>query len=293
MYKALLNTTALLLLTTQPLFAQEVTTTHENLTLNAQMQLAEGSSLADGVVLITHGTLAHNKMELIETLQALLSDSGLNSLAINLSLGINDRHGMYDCQVPHQHKHTDALNEINAWTNWLKNQGAQNLVLMGHSRGGNQTAWFAANNPAQLKAQVLLAPATWTEEGDKNSYQQRYSQSLTSILAQVEKADKNAWLKNTNFIYCANSQVKTESFLNYYQADERFNTPFLLNEIEVPTLVISASEDKTVSDLPEMMNQVSNSQVEHTIIEGADHYFRDLYADEVVELVVDFLENKE
>ena len=76
MYKALLNTTALLLLTTQPLFAQEVTTTHENLTLNAQMQLAEGSSLADGVVLITHGTLAHNKMELIETLQALLSDSG-------------------------------------------------------------------------------------------------------------------------------------------------------------------------------------------------------------------------
>lgn len=293
MYKTLLNTTALLLLTSQPLFAQEVTTKHENLTLNAQMQFAEGSSFADGVVLITHGTLAHNKMELIETLQLLLSDSGLNSLAINLSLGINDRHGMYDCQVPHKHKHTDAINEIGAWTNWLKNQGAQNLVLMGHSRGGNQTAWFATNNPTQIKAQVLLAPATWTDEGEKNNYQQRYSQSLTNILSQVEKANKDTWLKDTNFIYCANSQVKAGAFLNYYQADERFNTPFLLNDIKIPTLVISASEDKTVSDLPKMLSQVSNSQVEHRIIEGADHYFRDLYADEVIELVVEFLENQE
>ncbi|WP_036552123.1 alpha/beta hydrolase [Neptunomonas japonica] len=293
MYKTLLNSAALLLFTAQPLFAQEVTTKYEDLTLNAQMQLAEGSTLADGIILITHGTLAHNKMELVETLQLLLSDSGLNSLAINLSLGISDRHGMYDCQVPHQHKHTDALNEISVWAQWLKNQGAQNLVLMGHSRGGNQTAWFTTNNPTQLKAQILLAPATWTEEGDNSNYQQRYSQSLSSVLLQAEKTDKNTWLEDTNFIYCANSQVKAESFLNYYQADERFNTPFLLNDINTPTLVISASEDKTVSDLPKMMSQVSNSKVEHSIIEGADHYFRDLYADEVVELVVDFLEKQE
>ena len=293
MYKVLLKTTALLLFTAQPLFAQEVTTEYENLTLNAQMQLAEGGSLADGVVLITHGTLAHNKMELIETLQTLLSDSGFNSLAINLSLGINDRHGMYDCQVPHQHKHTDALNEIDAWTDWLKAQGAQNVVLMGHSRGGNQTAWFAANNPAGIKAQVLLAPATWTEHGENSDYQQRYSQSLVTVLAKAEKADKNTWLDNTNFIYCANSKVTAGSFLNYYQPDKRFNTPFLLTEISVPTLVISGSEDKTVSDLPKMMSQISNSHVTHSIIEGADHYFRDLYADEVVELLAEFLENQE
>ena len=293
MYKALLKTTALLLLTAQSLFAQEVTTEHENLTLNAQMQLAEESSLADGVVLITHGTLAHNKMELIETLQTLLSDSGFNSLAINLSLGINDRHGMYDCEVPHQHKHTDALNEIDAWIDWLKAQGAQNVVLMGHSRGGNQTAWFAANNPVKIKAQVLLAPATWTEQGENSDYQQRYSQSLATLLAKAEKADKNTWLDNTNFIYCANSKVTAGSFLNYYQPDKRFNTPFILTEITVPTLVISGSEDKTVSDLPKMMSQVSNSHVTHSIIEGADHYFRDLYADEVVELLAEFLENQE
>lgn len=293
MFKALLNTTALLLLAAQPLYAQEVTTEYNNLTLNAEMQLAEGSSLADGVVLITHGTLAHNKMELIGTLQTLLSDSGLNSLAINLSLGINDRHGMYNCQVPHQHKHTDALNEIGAWTDWLKNQGAKNLILMGHSRGGNQTAWYAANNPTRVKAQVLLAPATWTEQGENSNYQQRYSQSLANVLAKAGKADKNTWLEDTNFIYCANSQVKAESFLNYYQADERFNTPFILKTIQVPTLVISGSEDKTVSDLPIMMNQVSNSQVKHRIIEGADHYFRDLYADEVIDLLVEFLENQQ
>jgi pimeloyl-ACP methyl ester carboxylesterase len=292
MYKALRITAALLLLTSQPLFAQEVTTEYENLTLNAQMQLAEGSTLSDGVILITHGTLAHNKMELIETLQSLLSDSGFNSLAINLSLGLSNRHGMYDCQVPHQHKHTDALNEIDTWISWLKAQGAQHLVLMGHSRGGNQTAWYADNNPAKIKAQVLLAPATWTEQGESSNYQQRYSQSLATILARAEKADNN-WLDSTDFIYCANSKVKAESFLNYYHPDKRFNTPYILSSINVPTLVISGSEDKTVSDLPKMMSQISNSQVKHSIIEGADHYFRDLYADEVVELLADFLDNQE
>ena len=101
----------LLLLSCQSLFAQEVTTSHHTLTLNAELKLAEGSTLADGVLLITHGTLAHNKMELIATLQDLLTDAGINTLAINLSLGIDNRHGMYDSRY---------LININTATQWMR-----------------------------------------------------------------------------------------------------------------------------------------------------------------------------
>ena len=83
--------------------AEEIKLKYAGLTLNANLVLADGRGLSDGAILITHGTLAHNRMELIATLQTVIAARGLNTLAINLSLGLDDRYGMYDCSVPHRH----------------------------------------------------------------------------------------------------------------------------------------------------------------------------------------------
>ena len=108
--------------------SKETTIPYNNFTLNGNLELAEGKSLKDGIILITHGTLAHNKMEIIASLQQILTERGVNTLAINLSLGVNNRHGMYDCGITHTHKHVDALHEISAWVTWLKEKGANNLL---------------------------------------------------------------------------------------------------------------------------------------------------------------------
>ena len=50
--------------------AKEVTQTHKGLTLNANLELAAGKTLADGVIVITHGSLAHRGMEIISYLQS-------------------------------------------------------------------------------------------------------------------------------------------------------------------------------------------------------------------------------
>lgn len=138
--------------------ADEIKLEHAGLTLNANLSPAQDDWQSGTVFLITHGTLAHNGMEIIATLQGLLADQGITSLAPTLSLGLDDRHGMYDCAVPHTHKHTDALDEIGVWLGWLKQQGVKQVVLVGHSRGGNQTAWFAAErmDPA-VKGVLLIA----------------------------------------------------------------------------------------------------------------------------------------
>ena len=94
------------------LAAQEVTLSHAGITLNANLELAPGKELAEGVILITHGGLAHNGMEIMVTLQSLFKDHGYSSLAINLSLGIDNRHGMYDCNVTHRHHNSDSSEEI-------------------------------------------------------------------------------------------------------------------------------------------------------------------------------------
>jgi hypothetical protein len=114
---------AAILLWGAPVWAEEVKIPHDGLTLNADLTRASGKTLADGVVLIVHGTLAHNRMETIRNLSDVLVDRGLSTLAINLSLGLDDRHGMYDCKFAHRHRYLDSGREIGAWLNWLKTRG--------------------------------------------------------------------------------------------------------------------------------------------------------------------------
>ena len=94
--------------------AEEVQLKENNMTLNANLEKADNWP-AGPVILITHGTLSHNGSEIIASLQELLGENGISSLAINLGLGIDDRHGSYDCQKPHRHRHEDAIAEIGQW----------------------------------------------------------------------------------------------------------------------------------------------------------------------------------
>lgn len=282
------------LLVTHPATAEEVTLQYSGLNLNANLQLADGSTLASDTVLITHGTLAHNGMDIIETLQELLADEGHNSLAINLSLGQSDRHGMYDCTTPHQHTYADAIQEISVWVDWLKSKGSHNIVLMAHSRGGNQTAMFAnQTDDVSIKGQVLIAPQTWSQEYVAQDYEKRYHMPLQPILDKAKMLtshDGNQWMEGIGFIYCAKAKVSADSFIGYYQPDSDLDTPTLLTKAKLPTLVFSGSEDTTVADLDKKMARVTNPNVTAVAIEGADHFFQDLYADEVIERTLEFLE---
>ncbi len=55
----------LLLFASVSLQAKEVTQQYLGLTINANLELADGKALQDGVVLILHGTMAHNLMEIV------------------------------------------------------------------------------------------------------------------------------------------------------------------------------------------------------------------------------------
>lgn len=270
--------------------AEEVYLQHNSLKLNANLVLTEESGY-DKIFLITHGTLAHNGMEIISTWQELLSDEGISSLAINLSLGLDDRHGMYNCQTKHNHKHTDAADEITLWANWLKEQGSNEIILAAHSRGGSQTVMYSnQNTPPEIRAQVLLAPEATTKKKHIENYLKRYNQELASILSRAKSMQPEAVLENTNFIYCENTEVTAGSFVDYYEYSSNFNTPELLKKTTIPTLVFIGSEDDTVPDLPDLLSKVTNDKVHTITIEGADHFFRDLYMDEVIEGTIEFLE---
>lgn len=276
--------------------AETVTLQHQGLNISANLVRGSDNWQQGPVVLMTHGTLAHNRMEIMATLQALLQERGISSLAINLSLGLSDREGMYDCSVPHRHQHTDAVTEIGLWLEWLKGQGAGKVVLLGHSRGGNQTARFAAGHDSDtIRGVILIAPQTWDKGYEAKDYQKRYGKELAPLLAQAEnllaEGKGNTLLKPVDFIYCEKSAATAAAFVSYYREDPQMDSPTVIASIKKPVLVLAGSEDNVVKGLQEKMAAAKiNENVQFKVIDGADHFFRDLYAEEVADEAQVFVE---
>ena len=275
--------------------AEEVKIKHAGLALNAEFQLAEDKTLEDGAVLLVHGTLAHNGMDTIRNLTEVLKERGFNTLAINLSLGIDDRHGMYDCKTPSRHKHLDALDEIAAWLGWLKSKGVGEVVLFGHSRGGNQVARFLSEKgDNKITRGVLLAPATWNAERAANGYKRSHGKPMADVLAKAEgllRAGKGGeMLAKTGVLFCKGADVTAASFVSYYRPDPRFNTPTILKESKVPVLVIAGGKDNVVKGLPEAVEPMANGKlISFGLVDDADHFFLDLFAEDVADVMEAFL----
>ena len=272
--------------------AEEVTLEYRGLTLNANLETVDDPS--GGMVLLVHGTLAHNGMEIIAALQALLAERGLSSLAINLSLGLDDRHGMYDCATPHRHGMTDALDEIGAWLGWLEGRGVSAVTLAGHSNGGRQVAWFAAERDhALIERVVLIAPGLSSAATRAAGYRGRYETDLAPLVAEAEAlvaaGDGDAMMAGVGFLFCPNATVSAASFVGYYGDDPRFDTPYHLPGIAKPVLVVAGSDDQVVRGLPQAMAPYADSgAISYVEIEDAGHFFLDFFAEDLADAMAAF-----
>lgn len=275
--------------------AEPVTVPHEGLTLNGDLRLAEGKALEDGVVVLVHGTLMHHGMEIIAGQQDRLAEHGLSTLAITLSLGQDNRTGMYDCATPHTHRHEDAVDEVATWVDWLNGQGAGPLTVMGHSRGGNQVARFATEHPgaAGVDRWVLVAPATWTEGRQAPEYAERFKTDLAPLVAEaqakVDAGEGDAMMDVPGFLYCENAQASAAALASYYAEDPRFDTPSLLEDMPKPVLLVIGEGDEVIPDLPERVAEGVPDGVQVETVPDAGHMFRDFAADDLADVVADFV----
>lgn len=147
--------------TTAPSGAIIETIRHGALDLKARHVRPPGAGL--DTLLLVHDTLGSFESTLITELQTALAAQGLSTLAINLSLGVSARMTAFECNERHRHRHEDALEEIDAWTDWLLGEGLGPAALVGHGRGGAQVAWYLAEtDEKRVNATVLLAPSGWT-----------------------------------------------------------------------------------------------------------------------------------
>lgn len=262
----------------------------------ADLVVPENGSIKQGVILITHGTLAHKDMEIVEALQSALAERGISSLAHTLTLGQDKREGMYDCTSLHTHRHEDALDEIGAWFQWLKDQGAGAVSLLGHSRGGNQTAWYAVERGMDTIAKVvLIAPASNSSpDSAAISYQKRFNADLIGFLKQAEGYVKagspQKEMSLPGFLYCKDAKAQAGSVVSYYSGDPRGDTPTLLPKLKMPALVIAGSADTVVPDVAKRVKPIADGKmIKLEVIEGAGHMFLDFFAEDAAGLVAAFV----
>lgn len=278
-----------------PANAGEVKIKHGGLTLNANLNVAPGKTLADGVVLMVHGTLAHKDMEIMRMLQDILVERGYNNLSINLGLSQNDRRGMYDCASEHRHMNDDAVVEIGLWVDWLKSKGAGPITVLGHSRSGNQVARYLMGKPDKsVKRGVLVAPGLGGADGYlENGYEKSHKAPLEPILANAEalvKAGKgDELLKGVGLIYCRDAKVAAATFVDYYRFKTERDTTAIVNRIKLPVLVVAASNDKVNPRLIEKMKGKAKGNVRMVVIEDAGHFFRDLYGEDLTDAIAEFI----
>jgi pimeloyl-ACP methyl ester carboxylesterase len=277
--------------------AEEVAIEHLGLEISANLELAKGKTIkSEGMVLLVHDTLGHDHMELMAALQDGLRDLGLNSIAITLGLGIDKRHGMFDCSMEQDHRHEDAIGEISAWVQWLKEKGAPAITLAGHGRGANQVALYAINNlDKTVKRVVLISPLMQTETKAESDYRARFGKPLRPELAKAEefvaREEGNQLIEVPGFLNCRNAQVTAGAFADYYGANEKFKTTDLLQSINIPTLVAVGEADPNIEEI-QAAELASVKTVTLAVIPGADQDFRDTGADDLAKKIKEFITHR-
>lgn len=291
---------ATVVVTAMPLrAAEEVKIEHQGLDVLGNLEIAKGKSLKrDGVVLLVHDTLGHHRMEIISALQELLSERGVNSLAITLSLGLNERRGMFDCNIEQDHRNEDAEEEIQAWVDWLKSEGATNITVAGHSRGGNQAAIYVVKkHDAAVKKVVLIAPLAQTPSNIDAEYERRFNVPLSPTLSEAEKQmdeiGATALMPGVAFLNCDQAKVTAGAFVNYYGPNQNLYTPSLLPFIKVPVLVVVGSMDPLAQELePAIQGMPDNQNTTLVTIPDADHFFTNYKTEDLADAIKGFVLKK-
>ena len=270
-----------------------ITITRENgIILNAS--LSENSK-NDSVYMIVHGTRGFKTMEIIKSLKEKILIKGHDVLTINLSYGITNRNDSFlPCDIKHTHNEYESVREIIDWYQYLLNKNYKKITLVGHSRGGFniiQAAELINNNDIELHA---LAPIIDTYKGTRDYYMKEHNLPYDKVIHSSDEYIISEKYPPINFLFCENAQVSSSTFRSYLDfSRKKSKYPFTFNILELLNMsnnkiaIYSGTADEILLDSYKMIESVDKKNVSHYIVDDGDHFFRDIYLDDVIDLMFD------
>ena len=245
--------------------------------------------------LIVHGTRGHKGMEIIQTLSSRLFEQGHDVLSINLSYGFSNRGDDFlACDINHTHNEHESVTEIISWYNYLTTKGYNQINFVGHSRGGlNIIQALSLIGDKEIKS-YLLAPVIDTYKGTKKYYEEELGIPYDQIINSNENYNLADRYKKINFLFCENVDVSSNTFKSYLDfSKNKSNYPFsfnifdLINNSESPITIFSGTDDEILLDSYKSYEKINKLNVKSVIIEGSGHFFRDLYLEDVIDIITE------
>ena len=127
-------------------------------------------------------------------------------------------------------------------------------------------------------------------EASRQRYDGKHKQSLAQVLEKTEQ-NPQLLLQQQDVLSCENTTVSAAVFRSYYSPIPEKNSPTLLSSVKVKTSVYLGTNDPlTPGFIAQQVLFSANPLVNLVMIEDADHFFRDLYADEIIEDILERLE---
>jgi hypothetical protein len=228
--------------------AEEVKIEHLGLELVGNLELAgQQAETGRAVVLIVHDALSFHGAEAPRALQAGLAVRGVASLAITLSLGLDQRRKPFDCTFEQDHRDADAVQEISAWTEWLAGRGAKSVVLTGEGAGALQVATPPETSHAAVRGLVLIAPGPSDDTAVAADYRARFGSGLADVLANAHRvgaeAGEDTIMDVPGFLTCPRARVTAGAFLDAYDRAGRPSLASLLRQRGLPVLLFLGPDD--------------------------------------------------
>ena len=249
---------------------------------------------SDSAYLIIHGTRGFKSMEVIDSLAKKIASEGHDVLTINLSYNIDDRNDDFlSCDILHNHNEHDSVNEIIVWYKFLLSKNKyKDISLVGHSRGAlNAVQASFLLNDEEIRM-YLLAPIIDTYLGTSQYYKDEHDFPYDEVIARNDDILISDEYPPINFLFCENANVSLSTFKSYLDfSSTKASFPFTFNIIQLlessenPIIIFSGTDDEILFDSYKKITEINKPNIKHYIVDGGDHFFRDLYLDDVIDMM--------
>lgn len=235
-------------------------------------------------VLLLHGFLQTREAPVVYRLADALGAAGYTVLAPTLSLGIDLRRQSLDCDALHLHAMEDDVRELGGWVGWLAGRHPGPIVLLGHSSGALQTVAYMAGRPHPRVARAILLSLTHfgPSSGGRES-----AEDIERARAQQRLGEEE--IDVFRLSYCDKYPAPPTPYLSYLRWDHAAVLAAIAR-IRRPVDAVFGSADATVPEgWPE---EVQAAGARLHVVQGGDHFFRDLAEFDMVDVILRLLEDE-
>ncbi len=264
---------------TAPALAERVTLQLKpGLTARAEYQRGAADKPA---VLILHGFLQTHTFPTVHNLANGLASAGYSVLAPTLSLGVTHRDRSLPCEAVHTHTLEGNRRELDAWLAWLRAQGHDRVVLIGHSLGSAELLlYLEARRPRAVKhfiAVSLVESRPFEDKVDNAAF-------VRVQRAKLRRGDGRPEAYPLSF--CKRFVAPPQTFISYLSI-----TPDRLLQaaraLRIPALFIMGGGDHRLGE--GWIERLQRTGKRVAVIPGANHFLDGEHEFDLLDLVLEGL----